>query len=74
MRQMLIDLICIAGLIILIVLFIVVRKLNKKQAVSKKLAAKEIVFLVIVSPIVLVGVGLLVVDMLKTLWGYMAPI
>ena len=71
---MLIDLICIAGLIILIVLFIVVRKLNKKQAVSKKLAAKEIVFLVIVSPIVLVGVGLLVVDMLKTLWGYMAPI
>ena len=74
MRQMLIDLICIAGLMILIVLFIVVRKLNKKQAVSKKLAAKEIVFLVIVSPIVLVGVGLLVVDMLKTLWGYMAPI
>ena len=71
---MLIDLICIAGLIILIVLFIVVRKLNKKQAVSKKLSAKEIVFLVIVSPIVLVGVGLLVVDMLKTLWGYMAPI
>ena len=71
---MLIDLICIAGLIILIVLFIVVRKLNKKQAVSKKLSAKEIVFLVIVSPIVLVGVGLLVVDMLKTIWGYMAPI
>ena len=71
---MLIDLICIAGLIILIVLFIVVRKLNKKQAVSKKLTGKEIVFLVIVSPIVLVGVGLLVVDMLKTIWGYMAPI
>ena len=71
---MLIDLICIAGLIILIVLFIVVRKLNKKQAVSKKLTGKEIVFLVIVSPIVLAGVGLLVVDMLKTLWGYMAPI
>ena len=71
---MLIDLICIAGLIILIVLFIVVRKLNKKQAVSKKLSAKEIVFLVIVSPIVLAGVGLLVVDMLKTIWGYMAPI
>ncbi len=71
---MLIDLICIAGLIILIVLFIVVRKLNQKQAVSKKLSAKEIVFLVIVSPIVLAGVGLLVVDMLKTIWGYMAPI
>ena len=71
---MLIDLICIAGLIILIVLFIVVRKLNKKQAVSKKLSAKEIVFLVIVSPIVLAGVGLLIVDMLKTIWGYMAPI
>ena len=71
---MLIDLICIAGLIILIVLFIVVRKLNKKQAVSKKLTGKEIVFLVIVSPIVLAGVGLLVVDMLKTIWGYMAPI
>ena len=71
---MLIDLICIAGLIILIVLLIVVRKLNKKQAVSKKLTGKEIVFLVIVSPIVLAGVGLLVVDMLKTIWGYMAPI
>ena len=71
---MLIDLICIAGLMILIVLFIVVRKLNKKQAVSKKLTGKEIVFLVIVSPIVLAGVGLLVVDMLKTIWGYMAPI
>ena len=71
---MLIDLICIAGLIILIVLLIVVRKLNKKQAVSKKLTGKEIVFLVIVSPMVLAGVGLLVVDMLKTIWGYMAPI
>ena len=71
---MLIDLICIAGLIILIVLFIVVRKLNKKQAVSKKLTGKEIVFLFIVSPIVLAGVRLLVVDMLKTIWGYMAPI
>ena len=71
---MLIDLICIAGLMILIVLFIVVRKLNQKQAVSKKLTGKEIVFLVIVSPIVLAGVGLLVVDMLKTIWGYMAPI
>lgn len=71
---MLIDLICIAGLMILIVLFIVVRKLNKKQAVSQKLTDKEIVFLVIVSPIVLAGVGLLVVDMLKTIWDYMAPI
>ncbi len=71
---MLIDLICIAGLMILIVLLIVVRKLNKKQAVSKKLTGKEIVFLVIDSPIVLAGVGLLVVDMLKTIWDYMAPI
>ena len=71
---MLIDLICIAGLMILIVLFIVVRKLNQKQAVSKKLTGKEIVFLVIVSPIMLAGVGLLVVDMLKTIWDYMAPI
>ena len=44
---MLIDLICIAGLIILIVLFIVVRKLNNKQAVSKKLTDREHVFLVI---------------------------
>ena len=71
---MLIDLICIAGLMILIVLFIVVRKLNKKQAVSKKLTGKEIVFLVIISPIVLAGVGLLIVDMLNNLWDYMAPI
>ena len=71
---MLIDLICIGGLILSIFLFIILRKQDKKQAVSKKLSAKEIVFLVIVSPIVLAGVGLLVVDMLKTIWGYMAPI
>ena len=71
---MLIDLISIGGLILSIFLFIILRKQDKLQAVSKKLSAKEIVFLVIVSPIVLAGVGLLVVDMLKTIWGYMAPI
>ena len=71
---MLIDLISIGGLILSIFLFIILRKQDKKQAVSKKLTGKEIVFLVIVSPIVLAGLGLLVVDMLKTIWGYMAPI
>jgi peptidoglycan biosynthesis protein MviN/MurJ (putative lipid II flippase) len=71
---MLIDLICIAGLILLIVLFIVLRKQDKKQTTSRKLTAKEIVLFVLFGSIAVVGVGLLIVNMLKTLWGYMTPL
>ena len=71
---MLIDLICIAGLILLIVLFIVLRKQDRKQTTSRKLTAKEIVLFVLFGSIAVVGVGLLIVNMLKTLWGYMTPL
>ena len=67
-------LICIAGLILLIVLFIVLRKQDKKQTTSRKLTAKEIVLFVLFGSIAVVGVGLLIVNMFKTLWGYMTPL
>ena len=67
-------LICIAGLILLIVLFIVLRKQDKKQTTSRKLTAKEIVLFVLFGSIAVVDVGLLIVNMLKTLWGYMTPL
>ena len=69
------GIISIAGLIIIIGLFILLRRSYQKHPdSSKRITAKQAVLSVILAALVLAALILAGSGLLDTLWGYLAPI
>ena len=70
-----INLIGIVGLIIIVFLYILMKKSQKKHPDKyKTISKKQAVIFILPGGAAVVGAFLLLASVLKTIWGYMTPI